>query len=962
MAETLLTVTPQIADMDVGQSQVLNIQTNAADFELVFDKPELMTFDKQTKTITAVKEGVVKITVSATVADATTKKVEWYCNIAVIETTLEVKNQPTELYLGQEARVEIVTNASDFNIMSSDPTVMLVDKKTKSITAISMGKANITVSATKLASIEKTVTWEVVCSKTKPVEDEGTPVVLTLTNSDTGRVVKILTSDNESLKDVTLELPSVSGQLMVQEQLKDEIRMIEQPMIITPANGVKNWQKAVRSSPYATLLGYEGAHEYSVWQVSLTEDFSNIIEEYKTVGHDLTEINFSRIGEVYIRVKYGSYGYESAWSETLNVELGTIDIESADLTAVIHEVEDSDFKYYGEVGLKYIVGIPKCLQDVASWPKDAAGIKDLTLNTLKTATQADRQVRFRDYIGPLSERKRVYKTDYYTNAAEVPTRFKMLANTQMTHDGKLYYALKDLAPATADEIILPGTDGFDAQWALDERNNLCTYTELMEKLRFCMWHNNELTETVVHTAGPTPTALVAQDNMSDGKSLGIARYCPPTMANPITNIGSMIEDQHYTYLKYWYRGRLCYTFKNPICWDVAWNDLAKLELVYGERTVRIGTNLYRIRLMTEKEYNLLFRLLLSNNIFTKHQLGIYDSDNPLTTGICTQWIHDTQEGAVRNAMTGVDTKVALDPKTRQKTNGSDPYNSGAYRPVLEYIPEHAAPYNNMSLHFHGCPNITNSIKYDKWSDCGYFGGSTNNDLVSYTNICTHVALTAGTLQNEGANWLNFYWHGMVTYFSTKTPRYNISAQAIMDAQAFWGYDLGGSGKKTITINGVNYRIAVPFNTKWSPYESNAYTKADIGSNHVKIPVTSAIIENGRYAQYSELLLRLSKGYTGWEEVNGAGTEPRWDGGYMGRLQSVQRGENWAEYESKDLCINYASAGNGTATWGRNIGNGVVADSGYYGGSDWYGDSAFGYATDYAWRCLLNSFSQVITVD
>lgn len=754
----------------------------------------------------------------------------------------------------------------------------------------------------------------------------NTGPVIVLNNEDTGQTVTITTSNNSSTTDVMLQLPDKSGELVTEGMLETELSVIEKPMIISPNDGLTGYLGSVTSSPYATILGFTNPHEYSIWQAALDANFTKIVENYKTTAC-LTSINFSSIGDVYIRVKYGSGGYESLWSDTLSVNLGTIDIESAGLTSVLAEDTDNDLKFYGEVGLDKLVGVPVTLQKVNTWPTDVEGIRQATMEAIQNDTIADsvtgeerRKVMFRQYIGPITEFKRVYKPELYTVPADVPKRFTTYGNNQVSYNGKLYFAARERVPEDADSIKLPDED--PDYWKLDERNNLCSYVELMERLRFSIDHNTVITSDKPYICSfMAGGRLSAKDCNADGLSTGEVRYYPPTTINPSSDIGDMIEDQHYTYLKYWYKGKLCYTFKNPICWKVAWNDLAKLELVYGERTVRIGTNLYRVRLMTEDEYNALFGLLINKNYYTRNRIGIYDANSPIQVRPALQLIHDTRTGAVRSVMRDINSKYDIDPKARTVTNLENMQSDPVYRPVLEYIPEHAAPYNNLGLHFPDYPNVnTGNIKYDQYTDTGYLGLISNSEITSYSNLKNSITMTAGTLVNNDAGWLVFYWHGMLTYIAQKSIAYNISYNNILSLDVMWGYDMGDGAFRKYNFNGKDYRLGVVSGSRSQPIDNNTWSAVTNSTKLVVADLTPDVYLT-TYSMLAELLSRIVGGRVSWEETNNnITTEPMWYGGYLDECRSIQYGESWDNLGSKELGICYNVAGTASASISGDLAN------------------------------------------
>ena len=63
----------------------------------------------------------------------------------------------------------------------------------------------------------------------------------------------------------------------------------------------------------------------------------------------------------------------------------------------------------------------------------------------------------------------------------------------------------------------------------------------------------------------------------------------------------MLINNDSGWLKFVHNGKIKYIAKKPFMHTVSWNDIAKAEAVYGNRTVRIGSRLFRVSLLTGAE-------------------------------------------------------------------------------------------------------------------------------------------------------------------------------------------------------------------------------------------------------------------------------------------------------------------------------------------------------------------------
>lgn len=181
-----LTVTPDTVDFKVGKTQVFDIVTNQSDYAYVIEPSDIATFDKDSKTLSAIKQGTGKITFYVNKdQDGEISKVVTL-NIAEADITkLEVSPTNPTIEVGGTLVLTIETNASDYSVSNTSTETVSFDKSTKTITATAVGSATLTFTA-KYGEGEEVSKQVIVTVEAKPVE----PTTLEVTTSTPLTVVK----------------------------------------------------------------------------------------------------------------------------------------------------------------------------------------------------------------------------------------------------------------------------------------------------------------------------------------------------------------------------------------------------------------------------------------------------------------------------------------------------------------------------------------------------------------------------------------------------------------------------------------------------------------------------------------------------------------------------------------------------------------------------------------------------
>ena len=421
---------------------------------------------------------------------------------------------------------------------------------------------------------------------------------------------------------------------------------------------------------------------------------------------------------------------------------------------------------------------------------------------------------------------------------------------------------------------------------------------------------------------PTGTSLA--------QTLGIGNTAPEVLINNDSG-----------WLKFVHNGQIKYIAKKPFMHTVSWNDIAKAEAVYGNRTVRIGSRLFRVSLLTGAEADpttwtssstatdnkgagsewntLVYRVHVdvpTSGATTYHggaQVGSnwwnFSNADMVMTSVSGNgsysWCRETRaSNTAARVLRGFGSLSYFNVNTSSATS-----TDYGWRPCLTLISEPEADSNLYNAEASGVGPSVASLQYDPITDTGYYGEVTSAQFYTGTQISTATGVTSGTLHNDTDSWLKFYWHSQVLFISKKTYRYNLSWDNINSANSIYGVNLGSTGKKTITHSGSSTSYDV---------------KLMKGATKDPSPDTSP----GR--QWNELLYRVCTG-----------------------TETGEIGSNWATLSpSTDLGIN---SGNGSYTWCQEVYQPNTAGRVLRGGgslSYFSYDASSSTYTDFGWRPCL----------
>ena len=398
--------------------------------------------------------------------------------------------------------------------------------------------------------------------------------------------------------------------------------------------------------------------------------------------------------------------------------------------------------------------------------------------------------------------------------------------------------------------------------------------------------------------------------------------------------GAVLQNNDAGWLKFVHQGKVKYIAKKSFMHTVSWDDIAKAEAVYGNRTIRIGSNLFRVSILSGAEADpsswittstatenkgagsewnqLVYRVcsvIPTDGTTTYHggkQIGsnwkdFSEADLNITGNGGYAWCKETL---------GYNTsdRVLRGGSSLSRFNGDTSSNAGTgygWRPCLTLISEPEADSGLYNAEASGVGPSVASLQYDPITDTGFYGETTTTDLYTGTQISAATAVTQGTLQFDTDPWLKFYWHGQVLYIAKKPYRHTVSWDNINTANAVYGVNLGSTGRTRLTKGSIQLDV-----------------KLLKGATKDPSPDSSP----GR--QWDELIYRVAA-----------------------EVPAGQVGANWGSYTNADLQI----TGNGSYCWMQEVYQPDVSGRVIRGNSSlsYFGSIASSYAgTSVGWRPCL----------
>ena len=421
-----------------------------------------------------------------------------------------------------------------------------------------------------------------------------------------------------------------------------------------------------------------------------------------------------------------------------------------------------------------------------------------------------------------------------------------LDNMQVTHKGKKYNVK---APMNPTNVKVPGTE--TEYWELDERSNLPTPKNVVEMYGVAV--------------GFTDRNV---DGLSSGQpGIGIIKDTTAPNYNPDTDYkGWWHPDTDYTWMKFGHKGKILYVLNKPVCPYIAWNDIAKREAHDGSRTVRLGTDLYRLRLMSEEEYRDLFANLKS---FTLTDICANDLET-----VRQEWILDNTLRPYKKqiSITLKDDSAGEAGGRSTSMRDQDPWSrDGTWRPVLEWIRPGTEPYNFLPW----TPMADKEdLIYDPLTDTGYFGTVNKDNFITFEKFCADVGFTEGALDvsKDESQWIKFYWHGKIVYIAYTSIRNTYNPDILQSkGLSYRTPDMQPYPSQSVKIGNLFYKVGQPTGCKWGCVPKAApFAVAD---------------DIGQYSMWNELIYRVyGRWCTGVNNISG----------YNNTSGGHQIGENWVD--------------------------------------------------------------------
>lgn len=567
-------------------------------------------------------------------------------------------------------------------------------------------------------------------------------------------------------------------------------------------------------------------------------------------------------------IKFSGAHTKSVWQYALDIEFKKILFER-ERFANMNYFKDPD--YLTKASTKFsdmtiYIRVKYCSDNVESQWSDPVKI-----HLRNTGYESYNQERLKgsngyegSYFGRITQglclNDRYFRGTYSTIIAQ-PTNYvkQMKIGYQVLHNNKLWVAQRAMDNTN---IVEPGTN--INSWLEDVRTNLPTIDWVMSRIGI---------------------GFGGKDKNLDGMSIGNE------------SLGSKVNSNE-DWIKYVYRGRLCYTPIKPICLQIAWTDIVKREATHGDRTFRHGDMLYRIRLLTEEEYRNIIVAMVDGRFAT---LDPY-LDMSLNISV---WLEDFREGPERKTATyNSNTKEVvisnLDPKSR--TIG--------YRFVIEAIQEEDEPYKNfihtgaiaVSKKIPNQEQRTNDFFYDYYTDTGYFGVIYEGGFMTRAYV-DNYADTGFGINNDQYNdqkFLKFYWHGKILFFTTMPWKRYFMCDEQFNRNIMYGYDMGNNKNPLIPFEGHDYRIGNFITGRASPFNTGAKVLSNYGNTRY-IEQRHIDANYSGFSQYAECLDRIVVLYEDGGERNWFWHSNAWP--LRGCFNGLQIGDNfipdnecWTKYE------------------------------------------------------------------
>lgn len=346
-----------------------------------------------------------------------------------------------------------------------------------------------------------------------------------------------------------------------------------------------------------------------------------------------------------------------------------------------------------------------------------------------------------------------------------------------------------------------------------------------------------------------------------GIGMGLTDYNNDGYSFNNTALGPLVNAEE-GWLKFIHKGKILYVAKKPLCKQLAFNDVAKRNAANGERTLRIGSRQYRVRMLSEEEYMDLF--LTSETTYDPDynagspykfpynkenvvifNLNKYELSYVINGARSGELLQDFRNGSKRKVMyiTEIDEgrmdllleELANEPNVvsfKQIHSNVVCYIKDedtkdrrfVYRPVLELVTEGNESFFQLADCVKAYDNNGYELKkdkieilqYDYFMDCGYFGAIPGDKFPPYYRIYSESKLTGGN-NTEVTGWLKFLHDGMIKLVSKSYVRMGTSIAWLNEPNIRYSADMGDGKQNIVSDQNSNiYSLYSLEGTRWVP--------------------------------------------------------------------------------------------------------------------------------------------------
>ena len=655
-----------------------------------------------------------------------------------------------EIAVGDKIAVKLRTNVQNYEIILLDKDMVRYHGKTKELEALKEGNTTVIARYSVRGKIIREAFMYISILSANGAKSNS----IMLHNRNTNRLTTLKLGKSTE-EDIIYNIPSGGSVITDNNFAYNPDSILDKPTILYPADGTVDFEGNIKISSF---IGEKTTEKLigTKWEFSLTSAFK---EEDIILRREKFNLRYNNPYEMssvfslltfYVRAKYCTKSYESAWSVPIKITTLNVGVDGLD---TILNGDSWNGGYMGTIREEH------CLDKY-------------------------------DFMGD-------WKIRHDTSSADSVRCYK--TGMVVHHEGKLYRALRDMTNAEGSQF--PTND--EDKWTTD-------FTEFNNKLPTYRWVNERI-----------GIGMGLTDNNVDGLS----------SANK--TLGGVNDESHKrNWFKFIYKGRIYYVPQTPFTAHnsngVCWNDIAKREAVYGDRTVAMNGTIYRVGLPRADMWYACMGKMYTNdkgdNWFSMSPI----SDLHLDDG---GFFEDFREGPVRAGYVydGLDnfSKLAdIDCKVRKY----------GWRPVLEYIAKGNEPYNNLpadDIKISVPPtNEADGIQlldvgykekfiYDPHTDTGWFGHIKPPETISTGDFWAKygIGMAGSPFNYKDKGFYKFYWHGKVIYIEECICRNNIETIAIKNFNVMHNINMGGMENTKVDFNGIPSNIYLIGMSNTTPMET-----------------------------------------------------------------------------------------------------------------------------------------------